>query len=129
MKSKILIVAIAIIGMVILKNDLFAGTQSPYCPTVDAVNRRLDKEGSVPAAQTGSWVEINRRFHEDGEPDWGNSACTDPGTSCHLGDWFTWWTGLVPPPVNPNCNPEPINFVPGGYNPATGEYTPKLGDN
>lgn len=126
--KKLMIIAIAIIGMIISENIVIAGTQSPYCPS-GPVNRRLDRENSVLISQTGSWVEMNRRFDEDQNPDWGNSACIDPGTACHYGDWFTWWTGIVAPPVNPNCTPEIIEYVPAGYNPNTGEYTPDLGGN
>jgi len=126
--KKLLIIAIAIIGIVFANSsNAMAGTLSPFCPD-GPVNMRIDRNGSTPIAATGSWVELNRRLDEDGELDWGNSGCIDPGTSCHSGDWYTWWTGVYVPPVNEGCNPEPITFIPAGYNPTTGEYLMNLGN-
>lgn len=115
-------IVILVIGFYSSNILLQAGTASPYCPNGPA-NKRLDRELSIPKNKTGSWLEINRRY-KDGEPDWGNSACIDPGTACHYGDWFTWWYGMVQPSANDNCKPELIDFIPGSYNPDTGEYLP-----
>lgn len=99
----------------------------PYCP--DGASWRVDRHTPTPRHETGAWTEISRYKDKDGNEIWGQSACYDPGTYCHLNDWFTWW---FPSMIKEPEKPEPQNefesdylpFIPCNYDPNTGGYIP-----
>ncbi|ROL56196.1 hypothetical protein D9V84_08470 [Bacteroidetes/Chlorobi group bacterium Naka2016] len=101
-----------------------SGTSKPWYPR--GASWRIDRHFPTPPSETGSWIEISRHKDVEGNLTWGQSACYDPGNSCHRNDWFTWWYSIVSPPPKPEPQNEYESIylpcVPTGYNSETGEY-------
>lgn len=104
-----------------LSTLLFAGTASPY-KRADSTHTRLDQQNSNSPTATGSWVLAGDHEPTEEAGGWCHSVCSDPGGSCHKGDWYTCWTISPPPPPIGSYTTTFNTTPPIGYDVVTGSY-------